>query len=217
MSRSLSKIVLLTSVALVLAACGSDSEEAPPQPEASAPPVSTPKPQRTATIDMDRITHPDAVLLTEYIDIVTEVSAETELNGFVENGFHHTLSPPRNYSGRILGSHGPRGDAETGYAEITFAAPDENEVVYLPVTSGPVPEDMHLTFVSEDGEQLGNEIDVKGIPKWGLLRLDLPDCETCSTYTLKIEDKGAGWGQWIAVGLPQVSASELSDRTDRSE
>lgn len=204
-ARMASALTLTT----LAAACGPGAVNAPPKSQAAAEKEaasSAPKPN----MPTDQISNANAVLLSDYIGNIVPLEATMTPSGFVENGYFKNAPPPESLEGAVYGSFGEARDKATGYVDITFDATDAPESIYIPLITGPSSLNLSAYFVDETGSVLGQPADIHGLPLWSLLKVTLPECETCTMFTLRIDDSGTGWGQWIAAGQPQI----LGEATD---
>lgn len=85
------------------------------------------------------------------------------------------------------------------------------EEICVPLVTGPVPENTEIVIRNADnGRVITSLVGPAGAQEWKWWQADLSKCRSkCSRLWLEVNDSGTGWGEWIAVGLPQiVSESE---------
>jgi len=82
----------------------------------------------------------------------------------------------------------------------------------VPYAIGPVRGNTELKIERDLGDF--HEIITQGPPPPSLSRaaIRVPAASSCASYTIRASDRGAGWGEWIGVGMPvelQISDSPL--------
>ncbi len=91
-------------------------------------------------------------------------------------------------------------DANTGELVLRYRlAPGATSVV-MPVVTGPVTDGQSLVFrLAPSGKVIG-VADLSNATRWSWRRLALPPEAAGQTLEVEAQDRGSGWGQWIAVG-----------------
>jgi hypothetical protein len=131
------------------------------------------------------------------------VSAPQIAGGFSPDGYYHGLggpgSPP--VAGSVFGSFP---DANRGSIRVGPFHLDRSTEIAIPVVTGP--DNAFLSIVVRDavsGQTLAQLNPPAIRTSWWAWRPGLPrDREL--TIEIIADDKGAGWGQWIALGWPHV-------------
>lgn len=106
--------------------------------------------------------------------------------GFTPEGFHRDARPAFPAFGSWLGS-----DQATATARLLMDSVPENTV--LPVMTGPGREGLTVTIGS------GGEQQVFTAGQW----IGLPLPPSTDSVEIIIEDRGAGWGEWMAFAYPR--------------
>jgi len=72
----------------------------------------------------------------------------------------------------------------------------------VPYAIGPVRNNTELKIERDFGDS--HEIITQGPPPPSLSRVAIrvPAARSCASYTVRASDRGAGWGEWIGVGMP---------------
>lgn len=120
-----------------------------------------------------------------------------------EGGFHGVPAAPQGvpWYGSWNGN-----DANVG--RISFALPPLHNVreIGIPFLTGPMATDLVLKIVdSASGETL-LETDWPPIraDRWGVWRVTVPESALGHALAFVAEDRGRGWGQWLAVAAPHA-------------
>jgi hypothetical protein len=91
-------------------------------------------------------------------------------------------------------------DANTGRLVLRYRLPQGATAVVTPVVTGPVTEGQSLVFrLAPSGKVIG-VTDLANATRWSWRRLALPHEAAGQMLEIEAQDRGAGWGQWIAIG-----------------
>lgn len=91
-------------------------------------------------------------------------------------------------------------DANTGKLTLQYRLPPGASAVVVPVVTGPVQDGQSLVFrLAATGKLIG-VAELSNATRWSWRRLALPPEAAGQTLVIEAEDRGAGWGEWIAIG-----------------
>jgi hypothetical protein len=91
-------------------------------------------------------------------------------------------------------------DANTGRLVLRYRLPQGAAAVVTPVVAGPATDGQSLVFrLAPSGKVIGMA-DLSNATRWSWRRLALPPEAAGQTLEVEAQDRGAGWGQWVAVG-----------------
>jgi hypothetical protein len=91
-------------------------------------------------------------------------------------------------------------DANTGRLVLRYRLPAGATAVVTPVVAGPVTTGQSLVFrLAPSGKVLG-VADLANATRWSWRRLPLPHEFAGQMLEIEAQDRGTGWGQWIAIG-----------------
>jgi hypothetical protein len=91
-------------------------------------------------------------------------------------------------------------DANTGGVVLRYRLPQGATAVVTPVVTGPVTDGQSLVFrLAPSGKVIG-VADLANATRWSWRRLALPPEAAGQALEVEAQDRGSGWGQWIAVG-----------------
>lgn len=176
----------------VLAGCGEAAKEA------TAPAPLPPAPgAETATVSTEPAHVNPAAGKT-----VLEASAETIAPEWTLPGAHPTANV---LEGKAWGSFGSKGDAGTGLTKVTFTVPAGTTSLGIPVAAGPGEKgSLSITVLdAKSGTKLGTMSPTEENQVWKVWTVAVPAGVT--SIEVDGDDKGAGWGEWVAFGAPFVS------------
>jgi hypothetical protein len=91
-------------------------------------------------------------------------------------------------------------DANTGRLLLRYRLPPGATAVVAPVVTGPVMVGQSLVFRLADTGKVIGLADLSNATRWSWRRLALPPEAAGQILEIEAQDRGSGWGQWIAVG-----------------
>jgi hypothetical protein len=129
---------------------------------------------------------------------------DVEMNSWVANGFYPEVGLPPGGS-RCFGSWiGPMGDTNTGTLHMGPVELEEGLTLGIPVVTGPVTQGLSVSVKDHDnGAELARLEPPPVLAVWKLWQVDLPKNRKLS-LDIFASDQGAGYGQWIAIGVPRA-------------
>lgn len=188
------RIVLAAGAIVLVAALGGcgGSEPAPvPAPEA---------PVATAPAETPPPTYADASRLADDKPALP-IAAEALEGGFIKGGYHASALNNKNPT---WGSHGFKGDTDTGVAKVTFDIPPGARRIGVPVAMGPTTAAMTLQVLDGDGKPMATlQPAPEEYKEWKLWEVTL-SASNQKKLSVEASDMGEDWGAWIAFGQPRV-------------
>jgi hypothetical protein len=130
-----------------------------------------------------------------YVDINTPVVLSS---GWTQGGY-----PPDMQFGdwtRPFYASWSGSDANTG--DMTIGPFEACGDVIVPFAIGPTRHDLELAIDRDVGSTHESILLDAPPPTVTLSAIRIPHADRCATYTIKGKDHGAGWGQWLGVGMP---------------
>jgi len=129
------------------------------------------------------------------------VAEEVLEGGFIKGGYHASAL---NNANPTWGSHGLKGDADTGVAKVTFEVPAGARRIGVPVAMGPTHGLLTLEVLDADGKPIASLMPgPEDYKEWKLWEVTL-SATAQSKLSVEASDTGAEWGQWIGFGQPRV-------------
>jgi hypothetical protein len=121
--------------------------------------------------------------------------------GWTLNGQEPSAGPPP-FAGAVFGSW-TGSDANVGVLTLgPFAAP--GGTFTLPIVTGPAIGGLSITVKDAETGEIYVQFAVPKRQRWSALSLTVPQAEASRPVIVVAEDKGADWGQWMAVGEPRA-------------
>jgi hypothetical protein len=106
-------------------------------------------------------------------------------------------------SGPGFGSYAGKGDAGVGRLSWAGSLPGGGRTVGIPLVTGPAGEGLSVRVVNAlSGSEIARLVNPRGLGQWRVWRVGLP--AGVKAIRIEAEDKGAGFGEWVAVGTPHL-------------
>lgn len=131
-------------------------------------------------------------------------------------GWHAGAGAPPSDPRAGWGTYTRQGDAGVGRVSLSVTvAPDVREIA-VPLITGPVAEGVIFRVLGEDGGEIAVLAAPADASGWRLWRIEMAPAARLRQLRIEVEDRGADWGQWAALGAPRAIGALRSAQGHRA-